>query len=286
MPHYGGRMPRTRPEFALLDAPERAELRPVLRSWNGIEPAAVLVDGERWVVKTAPEDRQCRELLAHAIGDGIVNVADTRMATRDDLRPLVALGAVSPLARPGTVLLRRFAPDHDADLLPLRTLDEAVAGELAFSVLLRRRDAHAWNRSYTADGIPVFYDLEACLDFEPDLVDLDAFFARNGLGYAGAWRLAPGARPDTLEGRAIDRDWTLPVVDPDGVRDAVDRIAHALRARLDGDLPRLLRRSGYRGAAARDLRRMLTGLAVEMPSALERMWEVVTTRSPAPFRPD
>jgi hypothetical protein len=85
-------------------------------------------------------------------------------------------------------------------------LDDALARELVFSLWIRRRDAHAWNRVYVA-GVPVFFDSHIAFGVEPNHVPLDGFFEMGcDDGYAGRWRtrvLGQDETPTTNGERAL-----------------------------------------------------------------------------------
>jgi len=106
----------------------------------------------------------------------------------------------APLIRIGQTLARTD--------LPIRDLDEAIAGELAYSVWIRRRDPSAWNRVYV-DGVPLFFDHHIAFGTEPDHQALAGFLAHGpDGGYAGQWRLRELGQdevPTTMGERALPR---------------------------------------------------------------------------------
>lgn len=149
-----------------------------LRNWTGPISPSRIVDhnGALWYHKPlATSDAVRRELLAFRLGAGLVNVAEVVPAP-----PHLA-------AREPHSVLVRLASEHKRRSLPHRTLDEAVAGEIVFSLWTRRRDAHLYNREYVG-GVPVFFDHGASL--EPRPTPIGEFLASSDPGYAGSWRLA------------------------------------------------------------------------------------------------
>lgn len=257
-----------------------ATLSAELVNWNGRVLPVIDVRGSRWVVKETTAAAQRRELLVHALARGIVNVADIRPMGRRRARSLHRRGLLTSPTASGVLV--RAAADHDPRRLPLRSLDEAVAGELALSLWVRRRDADIWNRSHLEGGLPVFFDLNASLDFDPTLEDLTRFFADNTYGFAGSWRIRERA------GKALE---TMPLRDADDHTNYVDDLV-ACRAALPRVAARLLRRrvglrwrilsAGYRGATARQVEAFLRRTGATLIGDLETLWEVARSEVPTP----
>ena len=83
----------------------------------------------------------------------------------------------------------RLAHSYSIEELPNKTLEEAVATELVYSVWVRRRDAHTENRVYVK-GIPIFFDFHVAFLGEPNLSDINVFFSQTeDYGRAGLWRV-------------------------------------------------------------------------------------------------
>lgn len=155
-----------------------------------------------------PPGARERDRLGYLLGRDVVNVASVEVLDPPQVAQLRAIGVeLRPELPPDRVWLSRFACTASARDLPLETLDEAMAGELVYSLWIRRRDAHAFNRAFV-QGLPVFFDFETAFLGEPELRDLGAFFAVGGdPGYAGLWRLDVGTheRLDTCALRAGER---------------------------------------------------------------------------------
>jgi hypothetical protein len=178
-----------------------------LINWNGDRLRLVLRNQEAWVIKRSPTERDLRrELLLCSLARDLVNAAEVIRVSFSDIHHLLQMGLVDDRASPDNTLLIRLAQGYVAAELPLRDIDTATAGELVFSLWVRRRDAHSHNRAYTPDGLPVFFDLHASLDYEPWLRDCRTFFSRNVRGYAGGWRVAEDKeRPaNTIAARSTD----------------------------------------------------------------------------------
>jgi len=102
-------------------------------------------------------------------------------------------------------VLVRIAQDYDLGELPLADLDQAIAAELAFSVWIRRRDAHPWNRAYVS-GIPIFFDHHIAFGAEAENNEINSFFRSGGDGgYTGRWRVrtVPPSEQPTTQGERV-----------------------------------------------------------------------------------
>jgi hypothetical protein len=273
-------MPRRRRPGRQRNPDAEATLDQELVNWTGRALPVIAVRGSRWVVKELTPEQRRRELLVHALGRGIVNVADVRRLGRRQAARLARHGVLS--SRDASGVLVRVAPDHDSERLPLRSLDEAVAGELVLSLWVRRRDADIWNRSHLEGGIPVFFDLNASLEFDPQLADVRTFFARNTYGFAGSWRIRErgGKALQTMPLRDVD-DHTNYVDDLDACRAALPRIAAQLLRRRAG-LRWRIARAGYRGVAARDVEGFLRRTGATLIGDLDTLWQVARSEVPTP----
>jgi hypothetical protein len=258
----------------------QATLSQELINWTGRALPVVELRGVGWVVKETTSEARRRELLVHALGRGIVNVAEVRRIGRRRAAELAVRGLLSSPAATGVLV--RVGADHDPRRLPLRSLDEAVAGELVLSLWVRRRDADIWNRSHLDDGIPVFFDLNASLEFDSQLENVTRFFARNTYGFAGSWRIRERGRRalETMPLRDAD-DHTNYVDDLDACRAALAPIAARLLRRRSG-LRWRVTRAGYRGAAARDVESFLRRTGATLIRDLDMLWEVALSDVPTP----
>ena len=147
-------------------------------------------EGQVWLVKSNTLEQKRRNLLGWFLGRAIANVAEVKELDESEFSELRCSGVELPAhATARDSYLVRFAPCYSADELPRGDLDSAMASELVFSMWIRRRDAHSYNRSFVK-GVPVFYDPGTAFWGEKDLVRTDRFF-REGPdpGFAGLWRL-------------------------------------------------------------------------------------------------
>jgi hypothetical protein len=166
----------------------------ILKDWFGRDCVRNLISAgdQVWFLKSKSKAEKKRDLLASHLAAGWLNVAEARDLTADEFRALqhLELLPASPLNAEGTYLVR-FALDYDVKALAIRNPDVALAHELVFSLWVRRRDAHAFNRVYK-DGVPIFFDFGTAFLGERRLVDLKKFFRRGpDPGWAGWWRLFP-----------------------------------------------------------------------------------------------
>lgn len=222
-----------------------------LLNWSGRAADTVDVDGERWVLK--PEGR--KELLGYLLGAGLVNVAEVRLAPK------------SPAPR---MALVRLAENYRRADLPVQDLDEAVASELAYSLWIRRRDTHGFNRAYV-DGVPLFFDHGAAFEYER----LRRFF-RSGPdnGYVPSWRVVRWEdHPTTLEVRmrnAVSARAIHAVADRGRFFERLGGWVDLLRDRSVKSIEDAVRGAGYGRARADQLVRFLIRSQQQLPAALRR----------------
>lgn len=169
-----------------------------------IAQALVRWHGHNWYAKAAHGD-PWREVLAFRLGWRWLNVAE--VVYPDEVREAFWIDGreFDPRGSVGQVLVR-IAQDYDPGELPVIDLDQAIAAELAFSVWIRRRDAHPWNRAYVS-GVPIFFDHHIAFGAEAENFAISSFF-RSGQdgGYSGRWRvraLPPSETPTTEGERAF-----------------------------------------------------------------------------------
>jgi hypothetical protein len=235
-----------------------------------------------WLIKTVSAVELQRKLFVHELARGRFNVAEVRRLTRADVAALSSQGMLADGASSDNSALVRLAQSYSVRELPQRDLDSAVAGELVFSLWVRRRDPDVWNRTYVEPGIPVFYDLTASLDDDPALVDAREFFARNVYGYGGSWRVAArhGAPLDTVALRDAD-DHRNHVDDIDAFLSAVDRICAGLRDRPP-PLGAAMRSARYSRAQRSTLEDLLSETTRTLGDDVELMKQVLFSDTPTP----
>jgi hypothetical protein len=270
-----------------LPSAEASGLAPEIRNWTGRPSLAVRISGRSWILKVQSPDDRRRELAVSRLGRGLVNVVHTRGLTPREHRQVVDRGLVEPGTPLDAVLLSRLASEYRRRELPARSLEAALGGELCFSLWVRRRDPHVWNRAFTTDGLPVFFDLHATLDFEPELRDLDQFFANDLAGYGGSWRVHVNEDLPTITRAArTNRDISLVHVrSEERTRDAARGLVGSLQRRARS-ARRILRATGHSRAEALELADFLRSTAEVLPVALDRMWEVAVSRRPVVPSPE
>ncbi len=186
---------------------------PLLTGWfdGKYRRRLVSFDGAVWFVKTkiGGSQERNRENLASLLGAGWLNIAAVRVLSSEQFDDLRGTGINLPKsATDANTYLVRFAPDYGDDELPIKDPDMALAHELVFSLWIRRRDAHTFNRVYR-HGTPIFFDSGTAFLGEPRLLDLDEFFQPGpDPGWPGLWRIGQADSIDlnTLELRRRERE--------------------------------------------------------------------------------
>lgn len=137
-------------------------------------------DGIFWYIKTGHnEDHKKREKLAYILGRNWVNVAEVKDIDEEELNQLVSLGYPVQNHKFSDIYLTKLGQGYSFSELIQKDINEAVAGELIFSLWIRRRDAHVKNRIYL-NGIPIFFDHHiAFLAEGEDLRSEDGFYAKE-----------------------------------------------------------------------------------------------------------
>lgn len=268
--------------------------RPYLYDWwqRTYFKRIVRFDQKFWFVKCVPTDdfAAARERLAYLLGQSWSNVAEVRLLEAGELAGIREAGIELPFgASIANTYLVRFALDYSRKQLPLRSLNASAAAELIYSLWIRRRDAHAYNRVFV-HGLPVFFDHLSGLLGEPRLADLDQFLmAGPDGGHAGWWRLRElerGGIPDILKLRQLESN--------SFAADAPDRaVAHVVSNKQQ--LPRLLRKvarhiysisqehiyefsreAGLTANHSRDIAAFLGHSSASLETALDRLIPMIT----------
>lgn len=195
-------------QFKLVTEQERAEFAPEL-----VRTGHKLIrNGEKlWVVKHKPSgvNEEKRDRLAYLLGKDIANVAEVKLLNNEELQNIKALTGESDNSSINNTFLIRLSGNYSLSELPCKTLEEAVAMELVYSIWIRRRDTHAKNRAYLS-GIPIFFDHQTAFLGDHGLEDINYFFHGQGEGHAGSWRVKEASEVITTQiarSRRIDTHW-------------------------------------------------------------------------------
>ena len=209
------------------------------------------------------------ELLGYLLGANRLNVAEVRRAP-------------AALELPREFVVTKAAQQYAMSDLPIQNVDEAVASELIFSLWIRRRDTHAWNRSYV-DGVPVFFDHDAAFTTEPVSQTLEGFF-RSGSdqGYVPRWRVrladADSIRHDRA--REVNRSTNHAVhliCDIERFQLELNRWRDRILAEDPSALRDKVVEAGFRGGQIAAVHELLQRSQSELPVMVERMREFIHT---------
>lgn len=174
--------------FRLLSNDERVKIASVLQNEGRF---GMLTDGERmWVLKhNGNPDSEKRDLLGFLLGKDFGNIAEVKLLTEQELENIKQFVTRPDALSVNNTFLVRLAHSYSAEELPCKTIEEAVATELVYSVWIRRRDAHIDNRVYVK-GIPIFFDFHVAFLGETEIADINVFFSQTqDYGRAGLWRV-------------------------------------------------------------------------------------------------
>ena len=174
--------------FRLLSSQERSQIAPGLG--NEI-PFRVISDGKRvWVIKHRPRIN-CgkRNLLGYLLGHDFCNVCEVKLLNKESLEELKQFAYPHESFNTSNTFLVRLAQTYSLGELPCKTVEEAIATELVYSIWIRRRDTTLDNRVYLK-GVPIFFDFHIAFLGEEDLADINVFFSQTqDHGRAGLWRI-------------------------------------------------------------------------------------------------
>lgn len=189
--------------YRLATESERAKYAPEL---VGQEQIIVFDKEKYWVVKHRKSRLNIvnRELLGFILGRDLTNVAEVKLLSQDEHREVQTLSAMGVSSLPINTCLVRLGGSYSIEELPCKTLEQAVARELVYSIWIRRRDTHAYNRVYV-DGIPIFFDHNIAFFADPEYAHSTAFFktARDH-GYPKSWRVKERAgKMTTKQARGV-----------------------------------------------------------------------------------
>ena len=246
-----------------------------LTNWTQVKAMLVIKNDKLWVVKPCiSRDDLRRELLVHSLSKGLVNAAEIIPASFNDIYHLFGMGLVDNTASPDNTLLVRLAQEYARKELPLQDVDYATAGELVFSLWVRRRDVGNYNRAYTHDGVPVFFDYHASLNSEPGLQDSKAFFDRDGPhGHAGNWRVVED-KSVPLYTIASRHTSILHITDVATFKRAINYFVLKIQS-TDFNLKEAMERSGFSRSDVRFLAGFLETTRKELPKDVTAMLRVI-----------
>lgn len=142
-----------------ISRPTELELFNLGEQLKNHHSSIIKIDDRLWKLKVdRPEDQRKREKLAYTLGSLWLNIAPVEYLTKEDLEKIKSLGINTGNALNSVnIYVVRLVESFAKEEINIKNLTEAAAGELAFSLWIRRRDAHVNNRSYIG-GVPMFFD--------------------------------------------------------------------------------------------------------------------------------
>ncbi len=235
-----------------------------------------------WLFKQSDPNQVIKEDLASTLGNQIVNIADTYVLSRSELKELMQRKILNSVDLERPAFLTRLAQDYKIDELPLKSLDEAVAGELVFSTLIRRRDPHEYNHSYIEEDIPVFYDHGVSFATDGGMLLASDFFSHKGQGFAGSWRV------EMIKDKAdIKKLWRKLgpedrhfIYDKDKFISAVNIITEKVKERLDST-EEIISNKGMIGAEVERITEVMKAVKLSYLADIELMLKIVLANSGA-----
>src|SRR3989344_208553 len=174
--------------FRLISQEERLKISNSL--YNEWRYRMVTGGQKAWIIKhSGNEDFAKRDQLGFLLGKVFCNISEVKTLSEQELENIKQFSSPGEYFNSSNTILVRLAHSYSIEELPNKTLEEAVATELVYSVWVRRRDAHTENRVYVK-GIPIFFDFHVAFLGEPNLSDINVFFSQTeDYGRAGLWRV-------------------------------------------------------------------------------------------------
>lgn len=193
--------------YRLASQDERGKYAPELVGKGHV----IVFDGERfWVIKHLPHDTKVgeREMLGYMLGCNFANVAEVRRLSHEEHESVKILAQKGEDSSSNNTCLVRLGGSYTTEELPCKTLEEAVARELVYSIWIRRRDTHVDNRVYV-DGIPIFFDHHISFFAEPKYAHSTAFFkVASDHGHPFYWRVKEiTGKMNTIKARGVQSSY-------------------------------------------------------------------------------
>ena len=157
-----------------------------------------------------------------------------------------------------------------------------MAGEFVFSLWIRRRDLGAFNHAYSKDGVRIFYDLNASMNFENGILDVDVFFNNTRYGYPGYWRVRErnGDVLDIFLIRQNYYEYRYQLIDTrekflEGIETIRDKIVST-----DFNMQDYVKNAGYTGIEIEQMASFLEATHKRLPADVEKMVQVLFSELP------
>lgn len=216
--------------------------------------AIVITDGNKfWYLKNGVNSGNDfnRDLLGYILGKEVANVAEVRPLTQEEFNEIKQLAGITYEFNPIKHYLIRIAGSYIFDELKWKTLEEAVAAELVFSIWIRRRDTHIDNRTYL-NGVPIFFDHGVAFLHEPHMAHITIFSRVNSdHGQPNRWRIKlTDHEITTIEIRALDRSTKGAhhfVNDIEKFKTEVKKVIKLFQETFNRDLTTEIQQAGFTG---------------------------------------
>ena len=249
---------------------------------NGYAHLIVCFAGKHWIIKmkeSAPDEPK-REFLAFSLGWKWLNIPEVKLLTREERGELAEHRPDLQIKTFDTWLVR-LVQDYAASELAINDLTRAIAGELVFSLWIRRRDAHFSNRALV-NGVPMFFDFHVAFAKERQFASLDGFFQQgNDAGFPNNWRLQKlpqNKEVNLIEVRNRERGRPLalqPVCDEFVFEDSLLKFINIIKEQQRDSWVELIRNVGFQGADAQEIDDLLTDSRATIDEAVARMKAIV-----------
>ena len=277
------------PEQEFID-----RLRDELRDdWNRVDPYKVIsFCGKTWFIKSCPEDPESknRDLLAFLLGGSWLNIPEVRLLSSEEFRALFQKKAelFGEKASEQNTYLVRLVQDYGIGEIPLQNFDSAIASEIAFSIWIRRRDAHSGNRAFV-HGIPMFFDFHIAFGGESE----DFFRGGPGGGYVENWRLWQIKSDTALEDIALlsylefDKNIAaIPIINKSHFETALLRFTGYIREYDRKNLYETIKKAGFSEERCLQVNRILQKSLEDLDFSLNRILYIINKDSIGAFSED
>lgn len=265
-------------KYSLISEESRLKCAPELHGRGHI----LVTDGQKiWVVKHKPGsvDEEKRDLLGYLLGKNIANIAEVKLLNPEEHQQICVLSYKDESSTPNNTFLVRLGGSYSLDELPCKTIEKAVAMELAYSTWIRRRDTHVDNRIYIS-GIPIFFDHQTAFLSESKYAHTTAFLRFNpDYGHPFFWRVKQISGVMTTErARGVNRQEDKAyhyVNNLDLFKDELDHAEKTLVETMPQNLKSLIKSTGFDDLSVDIINNFLLNNLHMLTNDLKQMKEII-----------